>query len=897
MVTRKKSPAKKAAKKGAQKAAKKGAQRGAQKAAKKAAQSGAQRGAQSGARGISPGASVAADFDAPRADTSADVSPPAPRLLTEEQTKWAALEPTAKAAYAFWKQFLILRMGAANNQPLSAAADANFITIIRCVSWVESRHGTGTGNFPARDPVQCGNPADAWWRQVVAQGSPVPNRERFVTGPGGANYYAEELAAAVEAQGTFPAAAKLGHLANKANGHRDANFNSNTSFFWGVPFLIQKINKIPSGATYKCADASKTRMIDGAEKYNGGGVDDYRAQIEAAWTMIAGAPPDFDFLTSDLDLTAADLEVSDESWFRIALEITGDFETAGSPWSNVTNDFDQQGISCGVLQWNIGKGSLQPLVKAVGRDVVNRHMPNFGGELWDACHRTIPEGLSIVRAWQPAGSLRQAVLRELQSLFGSEEMIEQQIAAARDKGEKAMLLANKWAADSRGAGRCTLREFCWFFDLISQSGSLKGLWYADVEAFLAGHGAGAVDFICDWLAAPPPEEIHQKDGKKNAALWRGNVAPDQLPLFALSYLRAQKSDSPYHVLTMNRRGTISATRGWVNGDEEDLERLRADGARPGGGGGGGTASAAKVAKAEFKMTLAGTSSLISGTLALYAEGGAEVFSAAATSGQAGYQGPEDTWKRGQGPIPSVANLEVDTDGLYLENANIEGLAFKIHPLELTNQNGVTRGDFNIYQEIGLPGTPGGITLLGASDFARLSEVLAAAHAQGVTRLPLQVSYEVGPSTVSYKAARAVFRMRLRTSAALVTGSLHLYNDAGQQIFEAIATSGLPRYQTAEYFWTPRRGPMPPAGRFRVVTRKYNSEAIGGYAFYIQPERLVSPEGRRVRSAFRVHYDAGVPGSAGCIVIRDKNAFGQFCELMQEAHRGGTASIDLEVAYS
>ncbi|HEX8684897.1 MAG TPA: hypothetical protein VF654_00310 [Pyrinomonadaceae bacterium] len=124
--------------------------------------------------------------------------------LTDEQTKWARLATTAAGAFTFWKDFFILRMGPSNNQNLSAAAVNNFMTIIRAVSWVESKHGTAGANFPARDPMQCGNPADVWWRQLIALDSPVPGRERFVTGPGGNNYWAEELPGAVAPLATFP---------------------------------------------------------------------------------------------------------------------------------------------------------------------------------------------------------------------------------------------------------------------------------------------------------------------------------------------------------------------------------------------------------------------------------------------------------------------------------------------------------------------------------------------------------------------------------------------------------------------------------------------------------------------------------------------------------------------
>lgn len=54
------------------------------------------------------------------------------------------------------------------------------------------------------------------------------------------------------------------------------------------------------------------------------------------------------------------------------LALTGTFETGSAPpdcFCGLSGDFDDQGISFGVLQWNLGQGSLQPLL----RDMIERH--------------------------------------------------------------------------------------------------------------------------------------------------------------------------------------------------------------------------------------------------------------------------------------------------------------------------------------------------------------------------------------------------------------------------------------------------------------------------------------------------------------------------------------------
>ncbi|WP_457621446.1 peptidoglycan-binding domain-containing protein [Persephonella sp.] len=60
------------------------------------------------------------------------------------------------------------------------------------------------------------------------------------------------------------------------------------------------------------------------------------------------------------------------------LALTGTFETGkGFPdcFAGITGDFDGQGISFGVLQWNFGQGSLQPLL----RDMIENHRDVISG--------------------------------------------------------------------------------------------------------------------------------------------------------------------------------------------------------------------------------------------------------------------------------------------------------------------------------------------------------------------------------------------------------------------------------------------------------------------------------------------------------------------------------------
>jgi hypothetical protein len=109
-------------------------------------------------------------------------------------------------------------------------------------------------------------------------------------GPGGTNFWAGDLPDAAERAAGFPAAATISGLGNQALGHDDPAFNPTLSYYWGVPFLVHKINTSAGAVTFKCGDLARDRLIDGAVAYNGGGDPRYRDKIVEALTLSGGLP-------------------------------------------------------------------------------------------------------------------------------------------------------------------------------------------------------------------------------------------------------------------------------------------------------------------------------------------------------------------------------------------------------------------------------------------------------------------------------------------------------------------------------------------------------------------------------------------------------------------------------
>ncbi len=212
------------------------------------------------------------------------------KSLSNEAVAWAAVSEIASAAFDFWNGFLDLRAG---GEKLGTPEQSRFLCVIRSVSWQESRHGTGAGRTAGVDPMQCGNPKDAWWREL--NGSPLEG-DLLIGGPLAGKWYASDLPRTMKTTPGFPPSACLSDLSDPRKGHDAADFNQTISYYWAVPILVHKTNTgpgIPNGKTYECGNCDFERLIRGAVNYNGGGVANYGRGIRDALSLSGcyqGAP-------------------------------------------------------------------------------------------------------------------------------------------------------------------------------------------------------------------------------------------------------------------------------------------------------------------------------------------------------------------------------------------------------------------------------------------------------------------------------------------------------------------------------------------------------------------------------------------------------------------------------
>jgi hypothetical protein len=213
------------------------------------------------------------------------------------------------------------------------------------------------------------------------------------------------------------------------------------------------------------------------------------------------------------------LTADDRSALMIALNISGSFEGADA-WANLSDNFDGQGVSLGLLNQNLGQGSLQPMLIRL-RD----RRPDVLTALVSPAH--LSELLAMLARWQAASageasfgplsaldeptekaaltapnankaSVAWAVAnlyagkdfepqwkRELTAVANSPEYVSIQIAAAADDHDRA-------AAAEAQTGVRELRAYLMLFDVAVQNGGLYPEDLSDYRAYVKKHpGADA----------------------------------------------------------------------------------------------------------------------------------------------------------------------------------------------------------------------------------------------------------------------------------------------------------------------------------------------------------------------------------------------------------------------
>jgi hypothetical protein len=177
------------------------------------------------------------------------------------------------------------------------------------------------------------------------------------------------------------------------------------------------------------------------------------------------------------------------------LALTGSFETSFPPpecFAGITGDFDQQGISFGVLQWNFGQGSLPPLLSEM-----NTKHPDIIDEIFHENSREFRRMLTLSRAEQLAwarskNNSRGVVVEPWNGLFKTlgrrDEFQDIEVEFAQGNFNAALQLCSKFGLTSERAAAL-------MFDIKTQNGSISTAVTNQILQDFAGLGSGNSDAL------------------------------------------------------------------------------------------------------------------------------------------------------------------------------------------------------------------------------------------------------------------------------------------------------------------------------------------------------------------------------------------------------------------
>ena len=176
-------------------------------------------------------------------------------------------------------------------------------------------------------------------------------------------------------------------------------------------------------------------------------------------------------------------ELASDELPRRCLTLTATFETNRGPpecFSGVSGDFDGQGISFGVLQWNFGQGSLQPLLAEMLTKCAPLMQSVFQSRLPVLEAALATDGDELMHFVRSIQDLNRHNLNEpwggmFKSLGRTPECQTVQVKFARAAFDRAAKLAKDY-------GLASERAVALLFDILTQNGSIRAITRAQILA-------------------------------------------------------------------------------------------------------------------------------------------------------------------------------------------------------------------------------------------------------------------------------------------------------------------------------------------------------------------------------------------------------------------------------
>jgi len=238
-----------------------------------------------------------------------------------------------------------------------------------------------------------------------------------------------------------------------------------------------------------------------------------------------------------------DLSIKKKPLIYRCMALTGTFETGKDfpeCFAGISGDFDGQGLSFGVLQWNFGQGSLQPLLKEmlnhhrqIMEDIFNEYLP----VLETVLNLDKESQLEFIRSIQhPVKHFIYEPWRGMFKTLGrTEEFQEIQIKHAQNLFKKALEMVSEFNLWSERAAAL-------MFDIKVQNGSIREITKKQIKVEIQ----------------KIPEEIDRKDLEIRKMVIIANK-------------RAEASNPRWIEDVRSRKLCIALGKGYVHGIEIDLE--------------------------------------------------------------------------------------------------------------------------------------------------------------------------------------------------------------------------------------------------------------------------------------------------------------------------------------
>jgi lysozyme len=191
--------------------------------------------------------------------------------------------------------------------------------------------------------------------------------------------------------------------------------------------------------------------------------------------------------------------------------------------------------------------------------------------------------------------------------------------------------------------------------------------------------------------------------------------------------------------------------------------------------------------------------------------------------------------------------------------------------------------------------------LNAAEILPIPGGLPAGNA-GVTAAKKAVAKKAAPLPAPPPAPgtwSGVFRMDLGDSQELLRGTLTLHAPDGKE-HAYTAACGAKTHQDFSDLWVAFSGPVPPNPDTKVGNGFETAKHVGPvvkHGYKITPEVVKEPKHPfRKRDHFRVHFDGGDDGSAGCIALTHKHEWDEFVKLMAQLQKAKVDWMSLELDY-